>query len=71
MLKMLWLNSSPFGRIAEMPARPDSSRDTDEALAKEVLRAVRSVRHGYVQVIVQDSRVVQIDTLERRRLDRE
>jgi hypothetical protein len=36
-----------------------------------VLRAIRSVRHGHVQVIVQDGRVVQIDTLEKRRMDRD
>lgn len=42
----------------------------EQAVLAEVLRALRSVRHGYVQVIVQDSRVVQIDMLEKRRLDR-
>ncbi len=36
----------------------------------EVLQAIRSVRHGYVQITLQDARVVQIDTLEKKRLDR-
>jgi hypothetical protein len=36
----------------------------------EVLQAMRSVRHGYVQITLQDARVVQIDTLEKKRLDR-
>ncbi len=36
----------------------------------EVLRAIRRVKHGYVQVIVQYGRVIQIDTMEKRRLDR-
>ena len=37
---------------------------------EEVLRALRRVKHGYVQVIVQDGHVIQIDTTERKRLDR-
>lgn len=45
--------------------------DTRErAVLEEVLQAIRKVRHGYVQIIVQDARVVQIDTLEKKRLDR-
>jgi hypothetical protein len=36
----------------------------------EVLRALRRVKHGHVQVIVQDGRVSQIDTTEKKRLDR-
>lgn len=36
----------------------------------EVLQAIRSVRHGYVQITLQDAKVVQIDTLEKRRFDR-
>lgn len=36
----------------------------------EVLQAIRAVRHGYVQITLQDARVVQIDTLEKKRLDR-
>jgi hypothetical protein len=43
----------------------------EQRLVEEILDAVRRVRHGYIQVIVQDSKVVQIDTLEKRRLDRE
>ena len=36
----------------------------------EVLQAIRRVRHGYVQVIVQDGKAIQIDTMEKKRLDR-
>jgi hypothetical protein len=35
-----------------------------------VLRAVRRIKHGSVQVIVQDGRVVQIDTTEKVRIER-
>jgi hypothetical protein len=37
---------------------------------EEVLRALRRVKHGHVQVIVQDGRVIQIDTTKKKRLDR-
>ena len=42
----------------------------EQAVLAEVLRALRSVRFGYVQITLQDARVVQIDTLEKKRLDR-
>ncbi|MBI4300602.1 MAG: YezD family protein [Chloroflexi bacterium] len=42
----------------------------ERPILDEVLRAIRRVRHGYVQVIVQDGRAVQIDTMEKKRLDR-
>jgi len=42
---------------------------TDDAkLLEEILRAVHQVRYGHVQLIIQDSRVVQIETLEKKRL---
>ncbi|HSP56545.1 MAG TPA: YezD family protein [Dehalococcoidia bacterium] len=44
------------------------SRREKEILA-EVLRAIRRVGHGYVQVIVQDGKAIQIDTMEKKRLD--
>ena len=42
----------------------------ERLVLSEVLRALRSVRHGHVQVVLQDARVVQIETLEKKRLDR-
>ncbi len=36
----------------------------------KVLEAIKSIKYGYVQVIVQDSKVVQIDRTEKTRLDR-
>ena len=47
-----------------------SATREEEIVLAEVLRAIRSLRHGSVQVIVQDGRVVQIDTLEKKRFDR-
>ncbi len=49
----------------------ESAPTTSEtAVLDEVLRAIRAVKHGYVQIILQDSKVVQIDTLEKKRLER-
>ncbi len=43
----------------------------EQIVLAEVLQAIRRVNHGYVQVIVQDGRVIQIDTTEKKRLDRQ
>lgn len=42
--------------------------DSERAVLAEVLRAIRRVRHGSVNLALQDGRVVQIDILEKRRL---
>ena len=42
----------------------------EQAVLAEVLHALRGLRHGTVQLVVQDSRVVQIETTEKKRLDR-
>ena len=34
----------------------------------EIIRSIRSINHGYVQIIIQDSRVVQIDKTEKKRI---
>ncbi len=51
----------------EQSATPDPR---EQLVLAEVLRALRTLRHGYVQLTVQDARVVQIDTHEKRRFDR-
>lgn len=42
----------------------------EQQVLREVLRAMRSVRFGYVQITIQDAKAVQIETLEKRRLER-
>lgn len=37
----------------------------EEVVLKEVLKALHNIKHGYVQILVQDSRVVQIDKMEK------
>lgn len=42
----------------------------DEKLLQEILKALKSIRYGYVQITVQDSKVVQIDKTEKIRFDK-
>jgi len=53
--------------MEEETAAPDTR---ERRLLDEILQAIRKVRHGYVQVIIQDSKIIQIDTMEKKRLDR-
>jgi len=52
--------------------RARDERDEKDALAsfpiREVREAVEKVRHGTVQLIIQDGKIVQIDTTEKKRL---
>ena len=45
------------------------ANEREQRVLSEVLRALRALRHGSVQLIVQDGRVVQIDTVEKKRFD--
>lgn len=46
--------------------RPDLCEDGE--IVRQIIEAIRSVRFGQVQIIIQDSRVVQIDKTEKVRL---
>jgi len=52
-------------KTAELHAEP-LTRQTD--LVGKILQAVQGIRYGQVQIIIQDSRVVQIDKTEKLRL---
>jgi hypothetical protein len=39
----------------------------EERVVRALLAALRRIQHGSVQLVVQDSRVVQIDTVEKMR----
>ncbi len=43
--------------------------DAEHAI-REILRAVRSIHFGSVEIVIHDSRVVQIERKEKLRLDR-
>lgn len=42
----------------------------EKQLLLRVLDAVKSIKYGYVQITIQDSKVVQIDRTEKIRLDK-
>ncbi len=46
-------------------------KDNEKRLLLEVLKAIKSIRYGHVQITVQDSKVVQIDKTEKIRFDKE
>ena len=45
--------------------------ESEKKLLSQILKVLRSIRYGYVQIIVQDSKVVQIDKTEKIRFDKE
>jgi hypothetical protein len=52
-----------------MENAPTQELQPDEAQVVElILRAIREIRFGSVQIVIQDSKVVQIDKLEKLRL---
>jgi hypothetical protein len=53
--------------ITEVRKPLDLSAD-EEHLVRAILDALARIRHGSIQLVVQDSRVIQIDTVEKRRL---
>lgn len=46
-------------------------KENEKELLLQILKALRSIRYGYVQIIVQDSKVVQIDKTEKIRFDKD
>ncbi len=48
--------------------RSDALSDEETRVVRAVLAALRRIRFGSVQVVVQDGRVVQIETTEKSRL---
>ncbi len=54
-------------RAEQHPPKKADSIENGE-LIRRIMEAVRSVRFGQVQIIIQDSRVVQIDKTEKVRL---
>ena len=52
----------------EAPRSRKPGPPEDGEIIRKILEAVRSVRFGQVQIIIQDSRVVQIDKTEKVRL---
>ncbi len=61
--------------MPEKPAAEPDAPGPEDRLSQQVLdhvrRALRGLRYGEVTIIVQDGVVVQVDRLEKQRLDRE
>lgn len=45
-----------------------ADRPEDDEIVEQIVNAISSVRYGHVQIVIQDSRVVQIDKTEKVRL---
>ena len=45
--------------------------DSERKLLLQILKALKSIRYGYVQITVHDSKAVQIDKAEKIRLDKQ
>jgi hypothetical protein len=64
----LFFSSLNLLRIV-MDSAPIPETQAEEAqLIRLILRAIREIRYGSVQIVIQDSKVVQIDKMERIRL---
>ena len=46
-------------------------KESEKKLVLQILKALRNIQYGYVQITVQDSKVVQIDKTEKIRFDKE
>ena len=51
-------------------AKPLSLTVDEDLVVRTMLAALRRIQHGSVHLLVQDSRVVQIDTVEKTRMAR-
>jgi len=49
--------------------RGDDHLDSISEVDAEVLRAIRNIRYGSVEITIHDSRVVQIERKEKRRFE--
>ena len=47
------------------------TKEWEPEIEQEILRAVRGLRYGSVEIIVHDSKVVQIERREKIRLDKD
>jgi hypothetical protein len=53
-----------------MNASNSPDKEWSPNIEQEILRAVRSLRYGSVEIIIHDSKVVQIERKEKIRLDK-
>lgn len=54
---------------ADRPA--DSAVENEEEILRQVRKALRTIRYGYIEITVQGSKVVQMNVTKKIRLDRQ
>jgi hypothetical protein len=54
-----------------MNSRSNLERGRNSEIEQQILHAVKSIRYGSVEIIIHDSKVVQIDRKEKIRLDKD
>lgn len=52
-----------------MSAKEDANSIVNDAIIKEIAQAASALRYGYIQIVVHDSRIVQVDKTEKKRFD--
>jgi hypothetical protein len=62
------MNSSNSRWVREVTGAETAVTPDERTALAELLAAIRKVRHGSVHITLQDSRVVQIETTEKKRL---
>jgi hypothetical protein len=59
----------PVQRIMVKEPQPEKIPEFVDGLpVGEIIRSLRNIQHGFVQIIIQDSRVIQIDRTEKKRI---
>lgn len=46
-----------------------TGNNKEDVIIAQILRALKGIQYGHVQITIQDSKVIQIDTTEKVRLD--
>jgi len=54
-----------------MPRVDTQDTDWGQDIAEEIVRAIKTIRYGSVEIIIHDSKVVQIERKEKIRLDKD
>lgn len=52
-----------------MSLKQDQKNIVNDAIIKEIIETLNSLKYGYVQITVHNSKVVQIDKTEKTRFD--
>ncbi|HWN58367.1 MAG TPA: YezD family protein [Methylomirabilota bacterium] len=56
--------------VIEIDTQAESNRNNEDEVLRRIASAISGVRFGSVEVVIQDSRVVQIERKEKFRFDK-